>query len=244
MIKVLKSLNAGNNATCQACREDNPDIANALGPWFSCAPGSHGNCIAFVGKIARGDDLGALVSDKLEDVEPFGASFIKKSTWPYWTYTRAIMMEVFGSLDSALLHTSFTNLIKCNNSTTSDTSSKSQKDRCLRENQFVLKELEVVSPKAVVFYAGTGYDEYIRTIQPRTAVRYVDEVNTKILIGKKQMPWWSRKYFAADETVLTSFLRIGHPERMKKVPYVKEVSGWIKESLFLHEPNTAINWTP
>lgn len=168
MIQLLQSLNAGNNTMCQACRVDNPDIANALGPWFSCDPANHGDCIAFVGKIARGDDLGALVSDKLEDV----------------------------------------------------------------------------SPKAVVFYAGTGNDEYIHAIQPRAAVRYVNEVNTRILIGKKQLPWWSRKYFAGDGSVLTSFLRIGHPERMKKEPYVEGDSRRIEESLNSHVSNKAVNWMP
>ena len=141
MIQRLQDLSAGSNATCQVCRGENPDIANALGPWFSCEPSKHGDCIAFVGKIARGDDLGNLVSDRLEDVECFGSAFIKESTWPYWSYTRTIMEKVFGSIDSALLRTCFTNLIKCNNSSTPDTSTQSQKVRCIQENQFILRRV-------------------------------------------------------------------------------------------------------
>ena len=244
MIQRLQRLSAGSNATCQVCREENPDIANALGPWFSCDPSNHGDCIAFVGKIARGDELGTLVSDQLEDVERFGSAFIRESTWPYWSYTRSIMEKVFGSMDAALPRTSFTNLIKCNNSTTPDTSTQSERIRCIRENQLILKELEVVSPKVVVFYAGTGYDEYIESISPHTAVRYEDEEKVRIPIGAKYLPWWSRKYFAADGTLLTTFLRIGHPERMKKDPYTEKVAQWITESLNSHKPNKTVNWTP
>jgi hypothetical protein len=242
MIQCLKNMGAGSNALCLACRSENPDISNALGPWFTSDRSKNGDCIAFVGKIARGEDIGELISERLEDVEPFGTNFIKESNWAYWAYTRDIMERVFGSLDSAMLSTSFTNLIKCNNSTTLDTSTQSQKNYCIRENEFVLKELEIVSPKAVVFFVGTDYDEYIRLIRPKNAVRYEDEADIRIAIGAKQLPWWSRKYFAADGSLITRFLRIGHPERMKKEPYVDEVAQWIVESLDLYIPNEAVKW--
>lgn len=243
MVQSLRNLNAGNNAVCQSCRVENPDMGNALGPWFCCDPSKRGDCIAFVGKIARGHELGAPISDRLEDVERFGSAFIKTSTWAYWAYTRAIMEMVFGSIDSALPRTCFTNLVKCNNSTTPDTSTLSQRVSCIEKNQFVLKELEAVSPKVVVFYTGCEYDGYIKSIKPQAAVRYEDEGKVKIPVGKKYLPWWSRKHFACDGTLLTAFLRIGHPERMKKDQYTEKVAHWITKTLNSHIPNKAVNWT-
>lgn len=81
-------------------------------------------------------------------------------------------------------------------------------------------------------------------MQPKAAVQYVDEsdVDVSIPIGQKQLSWWSRKYYAADGSLLTCFLRIGHPERMNKEDYVTEVANWITDSLNSFEPNKVINW--
>jgi hypothetical protein len=244
MIRLLQSLNVGNNTICQKCRIENPDINNAVGPWFSCSENNHGNCIVFVGKIARGDDMGELVSDKLVDVEPCGTIEIKNNSWPYWSYTRAIMETVYGSLDAAMHYSSLTNLIKCNNSTTPDTSTFSQANRCVNENQFIIQELEVVSPKVVVFYTGTEYDQFIENIKPRTATRHEDQTDTetRVPIGQKQLPWWSRKYYAADGSLLTCFLRVGHPERMRKDEYVMEIANWITDSLNSYDSNRVVHW--
>jgi hypothetical protein len=246
IIQLLHSLNAGKNSICQTCRIENPDIANAVGPWLSCKQVNHGNGIAFVGKVARGDDMGVSVSDKLIDVGSIGINLIKENNWSYWAYTRDIMEKVYGSLDTALLHTSLTNLIKCNNSTTQDTSTSSQANNCIRNNNFIFKELELVSPKAVVFYTGREYDDYILNMKPEAAARFLDETDrdASISIGQKLLPWWSRKYYAADGTLLTCFLRIGHPERMNKLQYVEEVANWLKSSLTSHGPKKLVQWAP
>lgn len=183
--------------------------------------------VVFVGKIARGDGLGQLVSYRLENVAPFGSNSIRSCTWPYWSYTREIMIRVFGSLDQGLKHCGFTNLIKCNNSSMLDTSSETQRHQCIKENRFIAHELNVMRPKAVIFYVGTAYDEYLRELVPESAAGHEDEIDTRVIIGKKQMPWWSRRFFDSDGVTVARYLRIGHPERMKKQVYVFKVAEWV-----------------
>lgn len=244
MIGVLQTLNAGNNAFCQKCRADNPEISNALGPWLSCDKSNYGNGIAFVGKIARGDDMGHFIADSLKDINAAGNELIRENHWAYWSYTRSILECVFGSLERALPFTSFTNLIKCNNSTTEDTSSASQVEYCVLKNRFALKELEIVMPRVIIFYTGTAYDQFIKDIKPKTAASFVDESDedARIIIGQKTLPWWTRKYYCADGSLLTCYLRVGHPERMKKDEYVENVAAWIQQSLNAFEGSKLSSW--
>lgn len=230
VIERLRQLGAGSNSICVTCRKNNSDLSNALGPWVDGHFPVTANKAVFVGKIARGDGLGQLVSNRLEDVSAFGTEFIRSSSWPYWSYTREIITRVFGSLDEGLKYCGFTNLIKCNNSSTPDTSTETQRHYCIDENRFIAHELNVMQPKAVIFYVGTEYDEYLQQLFPESATGYEDEINTRVTIGAKRMPWWSRRFFDSDGATVARYLRIGHPERMKKEPYISEVAKWIVDT--------------
>ena len=41
------------------------------------------------------------------------------------------------------------------------------------------------------------------------------------------MPWWHREFYTENNKLELEFLRIGHPERKKKVDFVNKVVDWI-----------------
>lgn len=220
----------GSKPSCVECRNHEKNLSNALSPWLVCDEQAKSESIIFVGKTARGDCIGEEIAPLLEDVVPFGTDFIKKSSWAYWSYTRSIIENVFGDLETGLKNISFTNMIKCNNESTPDTSSYDAKVCCLRKNRFIWKEFDILTPRLAVFYTNTDYDEFIKVFRPNASVKYEDhtDINHRKQVGRKTMPWWERSFYDSNNNEIFRFLRIGHPERMLKNIFVKLVSDWIR----------------
>lgn len=227
LIEMFRTCGVGSNTTCQICRRESGVITNALGPWLLAEPVSKLSTVLFVGKVARGDSLGQEVGDYLEDVTEFGSDFIVTSSWPYWSYTRDIIVRTFGSLEAGLPRTSFTNIVKCNNETTLDTTSYTAKVHCISENRFIWREIEFLRPRLVVFYTSRTYDEFIDAFMPDFAATWRDNADQMIAVGQKTMPWWDRSFFNAEGIEELRFLRIGHPERKNNEDFVELVSTWL-----------------
>ncbi len=166
VLTMMLDEKVGENPLCINCRSRTNGLTHALTPWIVRKKETSSQSILFVGKVARGDQLGEMISESLEDVIPFGSDFIKKSAWPYWAYTRAIIESVYGDIETGLQHISFSNMVKCNNKSTPDTSSNESKDHCIRKNQFIWKEIEALKPRLIIFYTNTDYDEFIEEFLP------------------------------------------------------------------------------
>lgn len=229
LFEIYKNLKMGSNEICRNCRNLTQIENNALSAWIIQNKQSETN-ILFVGKVARGDQIGELINEKLEDATVMGDELIHESSWAYWSYTREIIKTVYGDLDSGLKNVSFTNIVKCNNNTDEDTTSYIAKQHCISQNKFIWKEIEILRPKKVIFYTNYYYDDFIDEYTPTFAskISEIKDRNCEIKIGKKTMPWWERNYFSKNDQLVLSTLRIGHPERKKKIEFIKMVSDWIK----------------
>lgn len=229
ILKMMINEGVGANPCCVECRENEGKLSNALSPWIVCEEQYNNDNILFVGKIARGDSLGEEIAQSLEDVIPFGTDFIKECSWAYWSYTRSIIETVYNDLETGLRHISFTNMIKCNNESTPDTSSYNAKVCCLRNNKFIWKEIELLKPRIAVFYTNTDYDEFIEEFQPSYSTRVENHTdrNERVQVRGKTMPWWDRSFYDAQNNEVFRFLRVGHPERKSKEAFVGQVSEWI-----------------
>lgn len=230
IIQTFHDCGMGSNAVCQSCRSESGVTTNALGPWLIAESPSEQQSVLFVGKVARGDCLGEEVGENLEDVRAFGRDFIRTSSWHYWSYTREIIEEVYGSLDAGFRCVSFTNIVKCNNESTPDTTHPAAKRRCISENRFIWHEVELLRPQRIIFYTNCDYDDFIDEFMPTYASKWRDNSDLSVDVGQKTMPWWDRSFFDNDDKEVLRFLRIGHPERKNKEDFVQLVSQWISST--------------
>lgn len=231
MFEMMIESGMGNNATCEECRSSTNLHTNALGPWLIGDASLSNNRIFFVGKVARGDCLGEEIADHLEDVTPFGESAISEFSWPYWSYTRAIIEQVYGDLNSGLPHVYFTNMVKCNNESCQDSANDKTREMCITKNRFIWKEIELIKPRLVVFYTHTTYDNFINDYMPSYAKSFVDNEDREVQVGKKSMVWWDRSFIDGHGREVMRLLRVGHPERKNKIAYVEKVSYWIVDHM-------------
>jgi hypothetical protein len=227
VVECFVNENVGGNALCIECRRTAGHQTNALGPWVLCAPENARNSILFVGKVARGDSLGTQIGSHLEDVRQFGLDYLTNSSWAYYKYTREIIHNVFGSLESGLPYISFTNLVKCNNESMNDTTAYSSKEFCIRKNRFIWKEISALRPRIVIFYTHTYYDDFIEEFIPEFAPIVADLRRDSIRIGARLMPWWERQFLDNDHNIVLDFLRVGHPMCKNRHDFVKTLSEWI-----------------
>lgn len=224
---IAARMGSNSNELCKQCRLASNHVTNAIGPYLVSNADVDNQSIVFVGKVARGDNFGVEIADRLEDVSSFGVNAVAQSPWPYYSYTRAIIERVYGDLTTGIPHVSFTNMVKCNNETTQDTSGHASKEFCIRKNQFIWKEIEVIKPRLVIFYTGRDYDAFIDAYLPTYACHKQDKPDKDVSIGEKLMPWWERSFYDTQQREVLKFLRVGHPERKKKEDFVSLLSAWI-----------------
>lgn len=227
ILQMMIDAGMGSNAVCVQCRSATSLRTNALGPWIVCEEPFRADSVLFVGKVARGDGLGELVADHLEDVTPFGESYLADSSWPYWAYTKAIIERVYGDLVTGIRRVSFTNMVKCNNETLQDTVNEQTRNFCIANNRFIWKEIDLIRPRLAIFYTHTAYDGQIVKYMPSYATSYVDNEDTEVPVGGKSMFWWDRSFMDAQGEEVLRLLRVGHPERKAKEEYVAAISSWI-----------------
>tara|TARA_R110002124_G_scaffold48026_4_gene142192 strand:+ start:14703 stop:15416 length:714 start_codon:yes stop_codon:yes gene_type:complete len=232
IFEFYNEIKLGQNDICRRCMESNntsffskPISIWKVGKAFKTEP----NKILFVGKVHRGSKLGPIVNNLFEDVTNIGNQFLESNSWAYWSYTREIIKAVHGDIKNGKEKIAFTNLVKCSNSITKDRTTNHTKRSCLSELKVVWKEIEILKPTKIIFFTNTDYDHYILNFKPSENFKDIKNNSNKVKIGKKYMPWWNRVFFDENGKVFTEFLRIGHPERLKKVDFINKVSNWAQE---------------
>ena len=168
IFSLYNQIEIGQNETCKKCfkanLENNFKLSRPISIWLKASNIIQDKPkILFVGKTARGDNkfIGELQNDMFRDASKLGKHLFENSSWAYWAYTREIVKKVYGSLEDGLKNTSFTNLIKCNNSDSKDKTINETKSFCLNDLQIFWKELEVIKPDKVIFYTNNDYDDFI-----------------------------------------------------------------------------------
>ena len=173
--------------------------------------------VLFIGKVARGTPG----SEETHCYNNFTAS--RDDLWharwsQYWSYTRLICQNVFGN--DSIENIAFTNMVKCNVSSTTDQNTREMKDFCITQLEIIKEEIKIIKPAKIVFYTERNYDGYIRNLFGDFTV----EVDGQCQIGQKNMPWLE----AASKADGIRILRVGHPERLKEVDFTDKISAWIK----------------
>ena len=173
--------------------------------------------VLFVGKTAR-DTPG---SAEMHCYNNFTASRddLWHACWSrYWSYTRLICQNVFGN--DSIENIAFTNMVKCNVSSTTDKNTREMNDFCIAQLEIIKEEIKIIKPAKIVFYTGRNYDGYIRNLFGDFMV----EVDGQCQIGKRNMPWLE----AASETDGIQILRVGHPGCKEKEDFTHKISVWIQ----------------
>jgi len=221
----------GENEICNKCRKETNICTTPLSPYLiSDEEINLNDRIMFIGKTARGSDFGRETEIFYEDVTAFGHDFIRNSSWAYYSYTREIIKRYFGSIDTGIKFITYTNLMKCNNESTQDTTPYSAKRYCLNENKFIWKEIEIIQPKRLIFYSHNYYDDFIENFRPSNChhlIDVTDKANTAA-VGKKFALYWHREFFDKEGKLICAFLRTSHPERLKKEDFVQNVLYFLK----------------
>ena len=211
------------NPACSACRAENPSLSLPVGAWFVGIQFEHqSRRVLFVGKNARGQP-GQTTENFLCEFS-YAREELWTKSWPYWSYTRAISLRLFGN-DSPE-NIAFTNLIKCNDSDTLDTTTPHTMECCIRRLQIFRKEVAIIRPTHIVFYTGRGYDRFLLE-SPGIFDRLTITRDTVLPVGKKSGPW-----LEADALLDGHFFRVlrtGHPERLKKDAFTAAIAHWVNK---------------
>ena len=223
----------GENEICSRCREETNICTTPLSPYLISDEVINPNeRIMFIGKTARGSDFGEETDIFYEDVTAFGNDFIRTSSWAYYSYTREIIKRYFGSIDAGIKHITYSNLMKCNNESTQDTTPYNAKQYCLNENKFIWKEIGIIQPKRLIFYSHNYYDDFIENFRPLNSHHFIDvtDKSNAIEVGEKSALYWHREFFDKNNKLLCAFLRTSHPERLNKEDFVQNVLRFLKKT--------------
>lgn len=185
--------------------------------------------ILFVGKVARGNTTKNIIDGLFIDSTKLGDQLLTTCKWPYWSYTRKIIENLYGTIETGKENVAFSNLIKCNSSMTTDKSENLIKKYCIDELKVIWREIEILRPKKIIFYTNWDYDNFIEGFRPTDNFEDIKNNKHKIKIGAKNMPYWNRVFYDNNGAVLLEFLRIGHPERKKKSEFVNKITNWIEK---------------
>ena len=231
--EMYKEKGVGDCETCMGCRgeERNGHLSRPVSAWFvgdRFYENDHLR-ILFVGKNARGffpdaekeEDRG--VSAGINNA--FGCRLnLTGKGWAFWNYTREIIGECFG--DDSPEHVALTNMVKCNNSDSIDTTTEMMKASCIRNLRILTEEIRIVNPTHIVFYTGWDYDDYIKDVFDPDSVRW--DCSQRQKVGKYDSPWGAG--IGSVDGRKIQFLRTCHPERKNKTKFVELVYDWIKKT--------------
>ena len=221
-LKIYDKINFGTNSICAKCRENNKNLSMPVSIWqYGSKFDESRYRVLFVGKNARGNP--GTVNKSYIDSTKRADEIHSINRWAYWNYTNEIASALYA--ENAWEQIAFTNIVKCNNSGTTDTTTEDMKTNCILRLGVIRTELEAINPNNVIFYTGYDYDDYIEKIFDNTE----DVENKTVKIGSKNMPFHS--FFGYINNKKINCLRIGHPERMKKSEYVSLVVNWIKSNV-------------
>lgn len=181
--------------------------------------------ILFVGKTAR-NHPGKKNKHGIYDARERADELIEES-WPYWSYTKAILAEVYGDADKGWKRSAMTDLLKCNNSKGYDTATDVMKENCIQKLGVFSEEVKLLRPKLIILFTGRSYDEYLGGMC--FGDYRVERKDGSVRKGRRKLCWWDREYFLNGKP-LFRFLRVAHPQFQNKDWYVGKIAKWIKRA--------------
>ena len=212
----------GSNPTCEDCgKVSAPFSFWHIGEQYSNDP----HRLLFVGKTSRNDPSDTNKSG-IYDARQRACELFFNSPWPFWSYIRAILEDVFGNPRDGWDCVALTDLVKCNKK---DKTTKEMRQNCLTKKQVFQKELSILQPKLIVFVTGTRYDSYLRDLKVENCTTI--DAQEKRENGNRTFPWWVRQ-FVQNDLPVRRFLRIPHPQYQDKKGYVGKVAEWIRAAAF------------
>jgi hypothetical protein len=110
-----------------------------------------------------------------------------------------------------------------------DTTSWNTKAKCMDELRVTWRELEILEPRNVICYSGSGYDEFIDRYTSSFDHVDITDKHHSFLVGKKQMLWWERHCLDRNGRKFR-FLRTSHPERKNKPEFVDPLVRWLRNA--------------
>ncbi len=233
LIKQFVTEQIGENAICKICRTEHGIDTTPLTPYlFPSDDSLPENRIMFIGKTARGDGIGDYIDDTIEDVTKFGNEFIRESSWAFYSYTREIIETYFGDLEEGIKNISFSNMVKCNNSSMTDETTYEAKVCCVDKNQFIWKELNIINPKRIIFYTHYYYDNFIEQYRPNncTSIKDITDKKERVDIGEKTSLFWHREFYDKDDNLICTFLRTSHPMMKNREDFVESILQWLNKT--------------
>lgn len=232
---LYRSLNLWTNPTCTRCKlSTQPPLFGPVGIWqVGKSYFDDRYRIVFVGKNARGSIRvpGEELAEELAqhgfiDATCEADQWIGDTRSAYWSYTAAIVEELFGNIDVGWERVAFTNLVKCNNSMDVDTTTAKTASHCLDELGVVWKEIELLEPNHIIMFTGWDYDTYIDRYLGNFDGNDETRRDHQIPNGGKMMLWWERHCVTRSGRKF-KILRTSHPERQKKESFVNQIVQWI-----------------
>ena len=216
ILKMYDEIKIAKNDICADCKVIVNDLCSPVTIW---QVGNFFNAdkykILFVGKNARGS-----LGDFCDCTKK--ADELIENPWAYWSYTKAIFNKIYpNSKVNAWERIAFTNIVKCNNSTSVDTTKKEIKKNCILKLQVLKREISILKPNYMVFYTGKDYDKYIQEI---FNIKF--DTSKRKQIGARQILW--NEFSISENDHVTKCLRTAHPERKKKDDFVNSIVEWIK----------------
>jgi hypothetical protein len=241
IFQMYKNISIGKNDICTECNaigeKEKPLSFYFVGDKFEKGE----DTVLFVGKTAVGgadfeeEYKGDFKNELFTDATKFGEASLDLNEpyatgRPFYNYTHCIIEKYYGSYEKGKSFVALTNIVKCNNTSTNDATSKKVKELCINKLGVIWKEIELISPKRVVFFTHDKYDDYIDAFISKNSNKYEELADKNIKIGNKNTPWWHRRYYDKENERIYDFLRLGHPQMMDKSDYVNAVVGWLNET--------------
>jgi hypothetical protein len=244
ILSMYKQLKIGDNEICKMCKSNNTirglELSNPISI-FQVGNNflNDGYKVLFVGKNARGTlyDLAGKIPDIIDSRDAGRNYFLCWKRNHFWSYTKSIAQQLaHRSPEEAFDSIAITNLVKCNNAmymegqnpdgTYRDCTTTAMKNNCLNNLKVFWRELEILSPKHVVFYTHHDYDAYIQDFPGIDSVNEICDKEHVRANGGKDILWWDRELYK-DGKLVMRVLRTSHPERQNKEGFVEKIVSWI-----------------
>lgn len=238
---MYQNISIGKNEICKKCNAEN-EMEIPLSFYFAGDKFEKGeDTILFVGKTAVGganfekEYQGDFKNDLFTDATKFGEKSLDliepySTSRPFYNYTYHLIENYYGTYEKGKSYVALTNIVKCNNTTTNDTTFYHIKDFCINKLGVIWKEIQILSPKRVVFFTHEYYDDFIDAFIPENCVTVEEVSDKRIVIGNKTTPWWHRRFLDEKNERICDFLRLGHPQMMDKLAYINAVVKWLNET--------------
>jgi hypothetical protein len=232
---MYQKISLGENEICNECKKEG-DIEIPLSIYYVGKNLPCNDSVFFIGKTAvGGEGIGPIINSLFTDSTSFGEESLDglermSKIRAYYSYTHDIIKNYYGSYEMGKNNVALSNIVKCNNTTTNDSTDNRRKEYCINTLKTIWKEVDLISPKNIIFYTNTYYDDFIDAFRPELCTNFEDIIDSNIKIGKKNVPWWHRRFYDKKGYVICNLLRLSHPQRMKKDEYVARVVEWLESN--------------